>query len=127
MREQYDIWILQKSHAEWEGSQEYVLYNYVEDKEITKIDLGEFDWNDYINGGYLFLCSSGKGAYILDETTREIVLKIPDASTLYTFDAPEGQPYFTALYLSDNGETRLDVYEKSELFSLQRELRAVLE
>ena len=91
--------------------------NYVEDKEITKIDLGEFDWNDYINGGYLFLCSSDKGAYILDETTGEIVLKIPDASTLYTFDAPEGQPYFTALYLSDNGETRLDVYEKSELSS----------
>ena len=45
------------------------------------------------------------------------MLKIPDASTLYTFDAPEGQPYFTALYLSDNGETRLDVYEKSELSS----------
>lgn len=100
-----------------EGSQEYVLYNYVKNKEITKMDLGEFDWDDYINGGYLFLCSSDKGAYILDEITGEIVLKIPDASTLYTFDAPEGQPYFTALYLSDNGETRLDVYEKSELSS----------
>ena len=100
-----------------EGSQEYILYNYVKDKEITKIDLGKFDWNDYINGGYLFLCSSDRGAYILDETTGEVILKIPDASTLYTFDAPEGQPYFTALYLSDNGETRLDVYEKSELSS----------
>ena len=100
-----------------EGSQEYVLYNYVKNKEITKMDLGEFDWDDYINGGYLFLCSSDKGAYILDETTGEIVLKIPDASTLYTFDAPEGQPYFTALYLSDNGETRLDVYDKTELSS----------
>lgn len=100
-----------------EGSQEYVVYNYVKNKEITRIDLGNFDWNDYINGGYLFLCSSDKGAFILDETTGEVILKIPDASTLYTFDAPEGQPYFTALYLSDNGETRLDVYEKSELSS----------
>ena len=100
-----------------EGSEDYVVYNYVKDKEIVKMDLGKFDWNDYINGGYLFLCSSDKGAYILDETTGEIILKIPDASTLYTFDAPEGQPYFTALYLSDNGETRLDVYEKNELSS----------
>lgn len=99
------------------GSQEYILYNYVEDKELTRIDLGQLDWYDYIDGGYLFLCSSDKGAYILDETTGEVIMNIPEASTLYTFDAPQGQPYFTALYLSDNGETRLDVYKKDELSS----------
>lgn len=47
------------------GSNEYLLYNYVEGKEITR----------------------------------------------------EGQPYFTALSLSDNGETRLDVYAKDALSS----------
>ena len=43
-----------------------------------------------------------------------MILTISEANTLYTFDAPEGQPYFTALYLSDNGETRLDVYSREE-------------
>lgn len=98
-------------------SNEYVLYNYVEGKEITRMDLGDFSWVAYINGGYLFLCSSDKGAFILDETTGEVVLTIPDAGNIYTFDAPEGQPYFTALSLSDNGETRLDVYAKDALSS----------
>ena len=100
-----------------EGSKEYILYNYVKEKEITRIDLGELSWSDYIDGGYLFLCSSDKGAYILNENTGEVILKIPDADTMYNFNAPKGQPYFTALYLSDNGETRLDIYKKDELSS----------
>lgn len=100
-----------------EGSKEYILYNYVEGKELTRLDLGELSWSDYIDGGYLFLCSSDTGAYILNENTGEVILKISDANTLYNFAAPKNQPYFTALYLSDNGETRLDVYKKDELSS----------
>lgn len=88
-----------------------------EDKEIVKLDLGQFDWIDYLRDGYLFLCSSDKGALIINGSTGEVVLKIPEASTLYSFEVPEGLPYFTALYLSDNGETRLDVYDQENLSS----------
>lgn len=96
------------------GETDYVLYNFAEKKEIARMDLGEFSWMECVNGGYAFLCSSDKGAYIVDTSTGEVILTISQASTLYTFDAPEGQPYFTALYLSDNGETRLDVYSREE-------------
>ena len=96
------------------GETDYVLYNFAEKKEIARMDLGEFSWMECVNGGYAFLCSSDKGAYIVDTSTGEVILTISEANTLYTFDAPEGQPYFTALYLSDNGETRLDVYSREE-------------
>ncbi len=88
--------------------------------------LGKFSWMECVNGGYAFLCSSDKGAYIVDTSTGEVILTISQASTLYTFDAPEGQPYFTALYLSDNGETRLDVYSREEPSSRSPESKAVL-
>lgn len=93
------------------GEKEYVLYNYAEKREITRIDLGNFSWADNIPG-YTLLCSSDKGAFVVDNSTREVVLTIAKADTLYHFSAPEGQPYFAALYLSDNGETRLDIYSK---------------
>lgn len=94
-----------------EGENEYVLYNYVEKKEITQIDLGTFSWMDNIPG-YCILCSSDKGAFVLDDSTGEVLLTIAQVDTLYNFYAPEGQPYFAALYLSDNGDTRLDVYSR---------------
>ena len=93
------------------GEKEYVLYNYAEKREITRIDLGNFSWADNIPG-YTLLCSSDKGAFVVDNSTGEVVLTIAKADTLYHFSAPEGQPYFAALYLSDNGETRLDIYSK---------------
>ena len=49
---------------------------------------------------------------MLDDSTGEVVLTIAKADTLYNFYAREGQPYFAALYLSDNGDTRLDVYSR---------------
>ena len=100
-----------------EENKEYILYNFVEDKEITALDLGQFDWLDFLCPGYLFLCSSDKGAFIIDDSTGEIILNISEASALYSFEVPEGQPYYTALYLADNGETRLDVYDKDNLSS----------
>ena len=96
------------------GETDYVLYDYVEKKEIARMNLGEFSWMGCVNNRYALLCSSDKGAYIVDTSTGEVIVTISQANTLYNFDAPEGQPYFTALYLSDNGETRLDVYSKEE-------------
>ena len=94
-----------------EGETEYVMFNYVTGKEITRIDVGSLSWMG-ITSGYAMLCSSDKGAFILDDTTGEVMMTISRADTLYDFNAPEGQPYFAALFLSDNGETRLDIYRK---------------
>lgn len=101
------------------GETDYVMYNFEEKKEITRMDLGDFSWMESTRNGYALLCSTDKGAFVVDSSTGDVLLTIAasQANTLYTFDAPEGQPYFTALYLSDNGETRLDVYEKEETSS----------
>lgn len=93
------------------GETDYVMYNFATGKEITRMDLGDFSWMQNIPG-YAMLCSSDKGAFVLDDTTGEVVMTISKADTLYDFAAPEGQPYFAALYLSDNGDTRLDIYSK---------------
>ena len=94
-----------------EGGTQYIMYNYVTGKEITRIDLGNFSWMETVDG-YALLCSSDKGAFVLDDTTGEVLLTISQAATLYDFAAPEGLPYFAMLYLSDSGETRLDIYSK---------------
>ena len=94
-----------------EGEKEYVLFNYITGKELARTDVGNLSWMG-VTTGYAMLCSTDKGAFVLDTATGEVVMNIAQADTMYDFAAPEGQPYFAALFLSDNGETRLDIYSK---------------
>lgn len=94
---------------------DYLIETLEETDEVSTICILDPDRKEVFSQKCTDFRGSAECKYILYQPeggTQYIMYNYVTGKEITSFAAPEGLPYFAMLYLSDSGETRLDIYSK---------------